>query len=90
MKEESKALDYIELSDGSDKKESVVIESGVYKDLLRKSEIAMSAALRIASLAYQSGEMRNLLMLDKKGECWMEQISEGFSAVIDMQRYEKG
>lgn len=67
---------------------SIVIEKKNFSKMIRKSEKAMSAALRIAALAYQSSEMRNLLMLDRQGECWMEQISEGFSAMIEMRCYE--
>lgn len=50
-------------------------------DMFDKTQRAMAAALRLASLCYNSEEIKRLASLDKYGCDWIDDISEGMCAL---------
>lgn len=75
----------------SEEEKGTEIAAERINDMLDKTHRAMAAALRLASLCYNSEEIKRLASLDKYGDRWMNEITEGLCALsrIDTKMKER-
>lgn len=77
----SKVSDIEEDETRRNEERGVRIAASRMTDMFDKTQQAMAAALKLASLCYNSQEIKRLASLDKYGCDWMNDISEGMCAL---------
>lgn len=77
----SKVLDTEDDETRRNEERGVKIAAARMTDMFDKTQQAMAVALKLASLCYNSQEIKRLASLDKYGCDWMNDISEGMCAL---------